>query len=196
MSVPPLRSGAAREAELLDAVIDVLRETGYDRLTVDAVVAKARASKTTVYRRWRTKSELVVAAISHATNDLPVRADTGSVREDLLVVLEGLRVELERFGDVIAGLVSGAHHDPELSRAMREQLVAEGREGLVDLLTRGKGRGEIAPDADIEMLWRLPPSLLFFRLLFTGEPLDRGYIAHIVDDVILPLARASQERGE
>lgn len=189
MSVGPLRSSQSRERELLDAVIEVLRETGYDRLTVDAVVAKARASKTTVYRRWPTKSALVVAAVSHATNDLPVTADTGSVREDLLTALEGLRVELERFGDVIRGLVSGAHHDPELAQAIRENLVAHGRGGLMEIFTRGQARGEVAAGADTEMLWRLPPALLFFRLLFTGEPLDQGYIRHLVDDVILPFAQ-------
>lgn len=190
MPVAIPRISQARERELLDAVVEVLRETGYDRLTVDAVVAKARASKTTVYRRWPTKSALVTAAISHATNDLPVNADTGSVREDLLIALDGLRVELDRFGDVIRGLVSGAHHDPELARAIRENLVAHGRDGLVDILTRGKARGEVAAAADTDMLWRLPPSLLFFRLLLTGEPLDRDYVRHVVDDVVLPLAQA------
>lgn len=190
MPVAPPRISQSRERELLDAVIEVLRETGYDRLTVDAVVAKARASKTTVYRRWPTKSELVTAAVSHATNDLPVNADTGSVREDLLTVLEGLRGELERFGDVIRGLISGAHHDPELARAIRENLVADGRQGLIDVLTRGKARGEVAAAADTDLLWRLPPALLFFRLLLTGEPLDGDYIRHLVDDLILPLAQA------
>lgn len=189
MSVAPLRISESRERELLGAVVEVLRETGYDRLTVDAVVAKARASKTTVYRRWPTKSALVVAAISHATNDLPAHADTGSVREDLLTVLEGLRLELERFGDVISGLVSGARHDPELANAFRENLVAHGRDGLIDILTRGQARGEVAANADIDMLWRLPPALVFFRLLFTGEPLDEDYIRHVVDDVVLPLAQ-------
>ncbi|TDE11211.1 TetR/AcrR family transcriptional regulator [Jiangella asiatica] len=188
----PLRMGRSRESELLDAVVEVLRETGYDRLTVDAVVAKARASKTTVYRRWPTKSELVIAAVSHATNDLPVNADTGSLRDDLLIVLEGLRLELEGFGDLIPGLVSGARRDPELARAFRENLVAPGRDGVLDILSRAKARGELPADADIDMLWRLPPAMMFLRLLITGEPLERDYVRHLVDDVVLPLAHASR----
>lgn len=97
---------------------------------------------------------------------------------------------VERFGDVIRGLISGAHHDPELAHAIRENLVADGRQGLIDVLTRGKARGEVAAAADTDLLWRLPPALLFFRLLLTGEPLDGDYIRHLVDDLILPLAQA------
>ncbi len=60
-----------REAELLTVTLQVLDETGYDKLTVDQVVARAHASKTTVYRRWPSKAELVCAAFAHRIRESP-----------------------------------------------------------------------------------------------------------------------------
>ena len=76
-----------REAELLEVTLEVLRETGYDKLTVDQVVARAHASKTTVYRRWPSKAELVCAAFAHrirGQHGLP--PDSGTLRGDLLAL--------------------------------------------------------------------------------------------------------------
>src|SRR5512146_1654155 len=76
-----------REVELLTVALEVLRETGYDKFTVDQVVARAHASKTTVYRRWPSKAELVCAAFAYHVRigDTP---DTGSLRDDLLALAE------------------------------------------------------------------------------------------------------------
>ena len=69
-----------REAELLAVTLELLQEHGYDRLTVDAVAAKARASKATVYRRWPSKAELVLAAFIEGIRQIAVPPDTGTLR--------------------------------------------------------------------------------------------------------------------
>src|SRR6476620_6548371 len=73
-----------RECELLAVTLELLQEHGYDRLTLDAVATTAHASKATLYRRWPTKSELVLAAFVEGSRQVAVDPDTGSLRDDLL----------------------------------------------------------------------------------------------------------------
>src|SRR6266436_2510658 len=73
-----------REAELLAVTLRLLQEHGYDRLTVDAVATIARASKATVYRRWPSKAELVLAAFIEGVRQVAVHPETGTLRGDLL----------------------------------------------------------------------------------------------------------------
>jgi AcrR family transcriptional regulator len=191
MSVTPLRGGPAREAELLGAVLDVLRETGYDRLTIDAVVARARASKQTVYRRWPSKADLVVAAFAAAVSAAPESPDTGHLRDDLLALLDGLLHELAALGDVIAGLLGELRRNPVLATAMEEHFIASRREAVVSVFDRARARGEMAADTDVDLLWQLAPAALFFRALISGEPVDRELARRLVDHVVMPLARGS-----
>src|SRR3954451_7532673 len=72
-----------RERQILDAALEVLAEVGYDRLTMDAVAHRAKASKATLYRRWNSKATLVVEALAR-TKGVPVVPDTGDLRGDLL----------------------------------------------------------------------------------------------------------------
>ncbi|MDR8410088.1 TetR/AcrR family transcriptional regulator [Nonomuraea sp. 3-1Str] len=190
MSVTPLRGGPAREAELLGAALDVLRETGYDRLSVDVVAARARASRQTVYRRWPSKAELVVAAFVNAASPLPEAPDTGSLRGDLLALMEFLVAELEPLGDVVAGLVGEIRHNTELAAAVDRHYVAGRRRLAMRVFERAWERGELAAAADTELLWQLGPATLFFRGLITGEPVDGDLARRLVDHVILPLARS------
>ncbi|MER6945215.1 TetR-like C-terminal domain-containing protein [Nonomuraea sp. NPDC000554] len=188
MSVTPLRGGPAREAELLNTVLDVLRETGYDRLTVEAVVARVRVGRQTVYRRWPSKAELVVAAFANAATPAPDPPDTGSLRADLLALMDVLLGELARLGDVIARLVGVARHHPELAAAMERHYLAARRRATLEIFQRAWDRGELAAAADTELLWQLGPATLFFRALVSGEPVDGELARRIVDHVVLPLA--------
>ena len=77
-----------REAELLAVTLELLQEHGYDRLTLDAVATTAHASKATLYRRWPTKAELVMAAFVESTRQVAVDPDTGTLRGDLLRLAE------------------------------------------------------------------------------------------------------------
>src|SRR5215469_14351408 len=112
-----------REAELLSITLQVLRETGYDKLTVDEVVARAHASKTTVYRRWPSKAELVCAAFAYrirGEHKLP--PDTGSLREDLLQLAEIVARDAEEYGRTIAGILSAGERSPQLRQLLVDDL--------------------------------------------------------------------------
>ncbi|MBT2227535.1 TetR/AcrR family transcriptional regulator [Nonomuraea sp. NEAU-A123] len=188
MSVTPLRGGPAREAELLGVVLDVLRETGYDRLTIDAVAARAKAGKHTVYRRWPSKAELVVAAFVNAVSDKPVVPDTGELRSDLLALMESLVGELARLGDVVAGLVGEILHNADLARAVQQNYIASRRRLTLEVFERAWARGELSRSADTDLLWQVGPAVLFFRALVSGEPVDYELARRLVDHIVLPLA--------
>jgi AcrR family transcriptional regulator len=186
-TAPPLRGGRARQDELFTATIDVLRETGYDKLTIDAVVARARASKTTVYRRWPSKSALVVAAFTDAVRNLPVDPATGSFRDDLIAVLDALVAELNRLGDVITGLIGELRRSPDLATAMRTGFIKSRREAILGVFEHARERGEIPRESNVDTIWYLGPALVFFRVLLLGEPVDGIFVRHVVDDIVLPL---------
>lgn len=188
MSVAPLRGGPARQAELLGAVLDVLRETGYDRLTVDAVVARARASKQTVYRRWPSKADLVVAAFLNVMADVPELQDAGCLREDLLALLDVICRELADLSDIIAGLLGEAHRNPELAAAMCNGYFDARVRFARNLFDRARARGEVADDVDLDLLRQLAPAMIFFRVLLARESVDHDLLRRLVDHVIIPLA--------
>ena len=82
---PRPRVEGERESQILDAALELLSHVGYDRMTMDAVAAQAKASKATLYRRWSTKSTLVVDALLGSKEALQTpEVDTGSLREDLV----------------------------------------------------------------------------------------------------------------
>lgn len=187
MSVMPFRGGAAREAELLASVLEVLRETGYERLTVDAVAARARASKQTLYRRWPSKAELVVAAFVNGVSAAPGVPDTGSVRDDLLALMDGLLEELTTLGDVIAGLLGELRRNADLAQAMEQHYISARRRAVLTVFERARARGEVSKEADVDLLWQAGPAIVFFRALVSREPVDRDLTRRIVDRLVLPL---------
>ena len=103
----PGASLTAREVQLLEITLEVLRETGYDKLTVDQVVARAHASKTTVYRRWPTKTELVCAAFGYRLRGkFGPPADAGGLRDDLLALAAKISSDAEGHAQVAAGILA------------------------------------------------------------------------------------------
>ncbi|WP_077062384.1 TetR/AcrR family transcriptional regulator [Streptomyces sp. MP131-18] len=192
MSVAPLRGGQARMDELLTTTLDVLKETGYERLTIDEVVSRVHASKATVYRRWPSKSALVVAAFVHAVSHLPAEYDTGSLRGDLLAGMDDLLNEMERLADVMAGLIDEKRRNEELATALREGFLDARKQVAAGAFARARERGEIAPDADVEVLWQIAPAVVMFRWLMMGESVPREEGHRLVDEVVLPLARAGR----
>ncbi|MBB6346924.1 TetR-like C-terminal domain-containing protein [Nonomuraea muscovyensis] len=188
MSVTPLRGGAAREAELLGAALEVLAESGYERLSADAVAARARAGRQTVHRRWPTKAELAAAAFAAAACAVPEPPDTGGLRADLLAFMEFLVEDLYRLGDALAGLVGEMRHNPQLAAAVDAHYVERRRRLAMEIFQRAWARGELDAAADTELLWQVGPATLVFRGLVSGEPVDGELARRLVDHVMLPLA--------
>lgn len=189
------RVAGDREEEILDAAVAVLAEMGYDRLTMDAVAAAAKASKATLYRRWSSKADLVVDAVSRAKGcPMPNDVDTGSLRGDLLAMACGNGGFTEQLPlSVLAGLLTALHHDPDLHRAVLERFVGP-RAALVDgVFARAVARGEIPPDVDVDLLARVLPAQIVFHGFILGIEPDDDLIVRVIDSIILPAARGSQD---
>ena len=190
----------SRDAAILDAALDVLTETGYDGMTMDAVADRARAGKATLYRRWSSKEELVLAAVHHLRGgpidpaDLP---DTGSLREDLLALFRPDSVEAtEHRLNVIAGLASLLVRGGALRGAVEEVLSTPWTDAHHALMRRAADRGEIPPDADIDVLSRVAASMAAYRSLVQQLPFDREFLVQMVDVVILPALRGGGAAGD
>jgi AcrR family transcriptional regulator len=183
-----------RDAAILEATIAVLSDVGYDRLTIDAVATKAKASKATVYRRWANKAALVVDALGTLKpapapgEELPcIFPDTGSLRGDLIAGLQKIAAKLSTDeGKLMAAVMTAAARDPELAEAMRGNHEQK-RQSCQTVVDRAVARAELASNAGAATLAEVCPALMYNRLLIVGEPFDDAFLAHIVDDIALPL---------
>lgn len=180
--------GAGREDAILRVTLELLAESGYDQLTIDAVAARARCSKATIYRRWPGKAALVSTAVQrHAGQPASAAPDTGSVRSDLLAALRVMRSSLSgQDAALILGLLSAMHRDPELASAVREQVLHAKREVFGAVIARATARGQVPATADGALLAEISSAVLLSRLLVTGESLDDAFTQHLVDAVLLP----------
>jgi AcrR family transcriptional regulator len=188
------RVEGGREDEILDATVEVVAELGYDRLTMDAVATAAKASKATLYRRWSTKAELVVDAISRAKGcPVPGDVDTGSLRGDLICLScgeGGFTSEMPM--SVMAGLLTALHRDNDLKKAFKERFIGPRVAVVNRIYSRAVERGEIASDVDVALLSQTLPALLIHHAFILGvEPTD-DLVLRVIDNVILPAARGSQ----
>lgn len=189
---PGSARGPAREMAICVAALELLAEVGYDRMSMDAVAARAKASKATIYRRWPGKRELVEYAIRCRGPQHMEPPDTGSLRGDIVATLqfaaEGFAAE-----DValLSGVLRAMRGAPEIAATLRQQMLADKQNMGATIVRRAVERGELRPDADPYVFHEVAPALMFFRMLVTGEPIDDEFIAHVADDVLIPLLRCS-----
>jgi AcrR family transcriptional regulator len=190
----PLHRGrsldAARGAALQAAALELLSEIGYDRLTMDAVAARAHASKTTIYRRWHGKAELVVDALNGRKGPMIV-PDTGSLRRDLGALVES-STGSDNVSDtqVMLGLITALASDAELREVFARQFVEPRKVMLRAIFERAMARGEVPDGRNIDLLISLFPALMIQHLVDTGELPGVDFARLVMNDVILPLATA------
>jgi AcrR family transcriptional regulator len=185
---------AKREFAICDAALELLGEVGYDRMSMDAVAARARASKATIYRRWPGKRELVLDAVRSRVADIVEPPETGSLRGDIIATL---RVMAEGIGGqdaaLMAGVLRAMRSTPELADCVRTQVLEHKRYIGQVLVERAVARGELPTDADPDVWHEVAPALMFFRILVTDGPVDDAFLTHVADDVLVPLlARSGQ----
>ena len=184
------RRGAALEAAIHAAVLDLVAEGGVAAVTMEAVATRAATSKPVLYRRWPDRSALLRDALLAATRRAIPVPDTGSYRDDVRSVLQSWRELLcGPLGAVGTAVVAAMQHDPELARVFRQGVLAERTEALTALLARAVDRGEVRPDVPVALVRDLGQALLWHRLLVTGEAIDAALVDRIVDEVLVPLVR-------
>ncbi|HWS44605.1 MAG TPA: TetR/AcrR family transcriptional regulator [Acidimicrobiia bacterium] len=170
---------------ILDAAITEYAERGLEGMSVDAVAARAGVSKATIYRRYPSKVELVVAAALMLAEATAPKPDTGSLRGDLLTSLRNLRRLLDDpvLGAATRMLVVDALQHGDLAR-MHTDFVATRRERTFDAFRRAIERGELRPDVDFEFAADAVVAQLFYQHLVRHESIDDEYLERVVDDFL------------
>jgi AcrR family transcriptional regulator len=204
VEVPVIRSSdgnadcpwSPREAELLAVTLELLQEHGYDRLTLDAVATTAHASKATLYRRWPTKAELVMAAFVEGTRQVAVDPDAGTLRGDLLRLAESICAHVSTHAGTIRAVLVEVSRSPELDAMMQEQFLDQRKALMSHVLARAVDRGEIEASAITEDLWDVLPGYLIYRSVLTGRAPSSHTVQDFVDNVLIPsLTRHSVRRS-
>lgn len=193
------RRDHSRDPEILEAALDVLAETGYEGMTIDMVATRAKAGKATLYRRWASKSELVLDAVVCMKTqglDLTSPPDTGTLRGDLVAMVKSPTLqESQRKIKVMAGIVSMIARDPELAAAAHAALIEPRVNANRIIFRRAIERGEIPAHSDIEMLCTIGQAMVNFRVLMLQQPVDRAFLLRTIDEVVLPAAYAGGTRS-
>ncbi|MFI6927623.1 TetR/AcrR family transcriptional regulator [Nonomuraea spiralis] len=180
-----------RARAILDATMELLSEVGYDRMSVDQIAKRAKASKATIYRRWAGKPELVVDVICRRLDmDAPPGEDTGSLRGDLVSIFRGLCETVERKHAMVIGLSSTLVSNQELARTLRAHMPARNLGDVGALVERARARGELSAAVDPVRLFGVAEALVWHRMIFIGPPFDAEFVAGSVDGVLVPLVTA------
>jgi AcrR family transcriptional regulator len=178
-----------REQEILDAALEVLSDVGYDRLTMDAVAHRAKASKATLYRRWNSKAQLVVESLAR-TKPAPPVPDTGDLRTDLMAAFCGMGGLTDHDTTATLGaVITAVSTDPEFAREFREQVVAPKARVSHLVFEHARERGELRADLDLDLVAPALAGIVLHRVFIYGEHPDAALIERAIDQIILPAVR-------
>lgn len=173
------RSADADEA-ILAATLELAGEVGINGMSMDDLAERAGVSKTTIYRRWTSKEQLVLDALRSAMGPLD-DVDTGSLSDDLRAYLIelGERMWRGRMSDVLPHLIEVACHDEALQSRL-DDYVQYRRAPMLAILERGLDRGELPADTDVDVLADVLIGPFVYRRLLTHAPLDADFVDRLL----------------
>ena len=182
----------AAERAIIAATLELLAAEGYEGVRVAQVARRARVSKATIYRRWPSKTRLVVAALRTTPPLEPV--DTGRLRDDLEALLtQFLEIaEATPVAGLLAALAAERRRDPSLGRLL-DSFVRERSRPLVEAMQRAVARGEIPPTADLDLAASLAGGPIITRVLFGGAT-DPDAVRRLVELVATAVGEVRNER--
>jgi AcrR family transcriptional regulator len=185
----PAQKGRPRSAEchgaILDSVLELMQKEGYNAVTIEGVARHAGVGKQTIYRWWGSRAELILEAFANHAADLVPTPDRGSLREDLEVFIAAGFKRLSRdYGAIMRGLMADAVLDPDFNKILREAFIFKRRAATRVILERGVKRGEVAKNADLELMIDMLFGPVWFRLLVQHAKLDAGFARQLVGAVI------------
>ena len=185
------RHGAELEAAILDAAWQQLVAEGYQHFTIDAVAARAQTSKPVLYRRWKTREDLLRATARHrGAADAPPVPDTGTLRGDVLALLAGANTASNPMAALVSSML-GSYFDQTgpTPAELREAFLSERGSGsaVQQVVDRAVERGEVDPGRLTPRIINLPFDLFRNEMLMTLKPVPDHVLRQIVDDIFIPL---------
>lgn len=188
--------GLARENAILAATYELLGEEGYDGLTIDAVAARARASKATIYSRWRDKAALVNAALGARSEQQPdATLDSGEVEKDLRELL-GLFVHLAETESLRAfvSVILASTREPSLLTGLNDVALVRRKQDCHTVMEQAAARGE--PSISGDLLFELILGKILARYLLERRPLTQEVQTEFIDDVLLAVIAKDRQGGD
>lgn len=177
-----------RDKAIAAAVLQVLAEVGYRGLTMDEIAVAAGVSKATIYRRWSSKADLFVGVLDVAYEDALLAPDTGSLREDLVVMLQSLlEVLVSPGGRATRAVLSAVIEDSVVAEAYHRGPLARWALAFGQVFSRAVDRGEISPEAGTSLGAEAGPAIIVQRWLINGRELNKDVVTAVVDQVMMPL---------
>ena len=183
---------------ILHATRELVGESGYGSLTIEGIAARAGVGKSTIYRWWRSKGELVAEALAEILEARPI-PDSGDTRQDLTAIVHQAMVLYEEETGaraIIVGLVSDMHHNPELAEALLERLIRPRRAGNREVVKHAMARGDLPADTDVELLIDVLVAPIAYRALITDAPITDGLATQLVDRLLGPTSGSGPDGGE
>jgi AcrR family transcriptional regulator len=181
------RRGAELDAAIRDAVLELLAANGPGGVTMEAVASAARTSKPVLYRRWPDRASLLRDTLLRMATAAIPHEDTGSYRGDMLAILRGWAALFTGpDAALLRAVIAAGAHDQELTAAFQNDVIGWRKEEMAALLSRGIARGDVRPDVPVEIARELGQSVLWHRLLITGDPITDELVVQLVDDVLVP----------
>lgn len=192
---PALVRGEPVVRGVLEATLEELAQVGYGALRIEDVAARAGVNKTTIYRRWPTKQELVAAALGSVTQEGALQPDTGSLRGDLLEVGRHMaRVMSSARGQALRAILLAEERNPEFADAAR--LFHAFMDTLpLPVIQAARARGELAPDFDAGMLVRALAAIVHHRLVMEGRDVDEDFLHRVLAMLLLGALPPDKRKG-
>jgi AcrR family transcriptional regulator len=174
---------------VLEAAADIVAEVGLERTTIEEISARSGVAKTTIYRHWPNKNDLLAAAMErfHSREDAP---DTGDLREDLVGLLTNLARALaeDAWSKSLPSIIVASERDPVVAER-HARLVKFKSTALREVLERARDRGELRDDVDIDLTMDALAGTLFFHRLVLHRRTSRAQVRKLVDAAVGGLVR-------
>ncbi|MET7466374.1 TetR/AcrR family transcriptional regulator [Nonomuraea sp. NPDC005501] len=183
MTRTPHRRGADRTEAIMRTTLELGQEIGYSNLSMEAVAARAGASKQTLYRRWSSKGALLLDSLLSLNEPSLDYPDTGDLAADLRAQIYAAVDLLGRppYGPLFHALVGEAQYDRRVADALNERFITPQRDKTVARLRAARDQGQLAPGFDLDLAMAILSGPLYFRLLITNEPLTHEYVDRVLD---------------
>ncbi|MFA9557726.1 TetR/AcrR family transcriptional regulator [Evansella sp. AB-rgal1] len=181
----------SRNKVILTATLELLAERGFDALTIDAVAAKAKVGKATIYRRWSSKTDLVIDAASLMSPFLKMEESLNrnqGLRGQLIDMLSIIfQCDDEKAQTMLTAIYNAASANEKLDKELKHEFYRRHREGMESIIRPFIKKGHTLTEEEFDLLADIGPALITYRGVFTGKPFDRSYVERIVDLLMMPM---------
>ncbi|MGB7442065.1 MAG: TetR/AcrR family transcriptional regulator [Coleofasciculaceae cyanobacterium] len=163
---------------MLQATLELLAEVGFEAMSIDAIAARARVGKTTIYRRYAGKEELVADAIESIREEITI-PNTGHLQSDIdLLIQNAAQITLSPLGrQTVAMIISSASSNPKFAEIYWKKYLQPRRQAFSIVLERAKARNEIPGNLDSDLVFDTMSGIMLYALIF--QPISESWTAYV-----------------